>query len=121
MVLLEGIFTYFQAPAESVLNLGSELTPSSVLFSSLPVVIYLKYSVIILILAAVAYPYWKARRRYVALIDQIPGPPVEPWFPFLGHALLVLHLDRANFQYGTYACECELFYSGVLSIPYFRH
>ena len=127
MVLIEGIFEYFKMADNipvsdmSTPSLGEPASTASLLFSSQPVVIYLKYSVILLILLAVAYPYWKARRRMVALIDQIPGPPVVPWVPFLGHALLVLDLDRANFQYGTYSRESSLFLVGhsIFGAPHF--
>ena|SRR6218665_615462 len=101
MVLIKGVLTML---SEHLTHLCSYIP---IEFSS--VVIYAKYSVILLILFAVAFPYWRSRRRMVRLIDQIPGPPVEPWFPFLGHALLVLHLDRANFQYGTYSRKFALY------------
>ena len=54
----------------------------------------------------------RKRARMVKLIEQIPGPPVDPWFPWLGHALLVLDLDRFKFQHGTYA----LIYQMIASV-----
>ena len=45
---------------------------------------------------------WREWRRVYNLIEKIPGPPCHP-IPFLGHAGIVLELDRAKFKHGTYA------------------
>ena len=46
--------------------------------------------------------YRKRMRRIRDLLDKIPGPPVHP-IPFLGHAGIVLDLDRSKCEHGTYA------------------
>lgn len=43
-------------------------------------------------------------RNVVNLVERIPGPPTH-WL--LGHANLVLELDRVKFSYGTYVCEYQ--------------
>lgn len=48
--------------------------------------------------------YLIERRRVYNLIELIPGPPCHP-IPFLGHAGIVLDLDRTKYKYGTYACK----------------
>ncbi|RWS12117.1 cytochrome P450 monooxygenase-like protein [Dinothrombium tinctorium] len=59
----------------------------------------------ILLLMIVAFIFLKCVHRYlkwrkfVAIIDSIPGPPS---LGILGHAMLVVQLDRQQFEYGTY-------------------
>lgn len=48
--------------------------------------------------------YLIERRRVYNLIEKIPGPPCHP-IPFLGHAGIVLDLDRTKYKHGTYARE----------------
>ncbi|KAF7492036.1 Cytochrome P450 4c3 [Sarcoptes scabiei] len=49
------------------------------------------------------YKSIRNRINSIRLIDKIPGPPVNPYLPWLGHAYIVLALDRCNYKYGTYA------------------
>lgn len=67
-----------------------------------------KYVLLGSIFAFLLIRFLRQRARVVGLINKIPGPPVHPWFPWLGHALLVLDLDRCQFEHGTYACMCKL-------------
>lgn len=57
---------------------------------------------IILFIVTLIVFYYYRWKRFVNLIDKIPGPPVHPVAPWLGHAILVLDLDRRKFPYGTY-------------------
>lgn len=43
--------------------------------------------------------------NYAKIINKIPGPPVHPVIPWLGHAGLVLDLDKRKFPFGTYVCK----------------
>lgn len=63
--------------------------------------------------------YWmqrkiRARIRMWQLIEKIPGPPCHP-IPFLGHAGVVLDLDRCNSEYGTYALIYQML-TGVYAV-----
>ena len=62
-------------------------------------------SIVLMFVIYFVVQFLRRRASMVRLINKIPGPPVDPWFPWLGHAMLVLDLDRCKFQYGTYACK----------------
>lgn len=67
----------------------------------------LRYLLIISIISVFLFRFLQ-RRQYISnLIDKIPGPPVHPWLPWLGHTMLVLDLDRIKYQHGTYACKIQ--------------
>lgn len=52
--------------------------------------------------------YRARHQRVKQLLDKIPGPPVHP-IPFLGHAGVVLDLDRSNCEHGTYVLIYQMF------------
>jgi hypothetical protein len=56
---------------------------------------------ILVAVAFAAYHYYQWR-KLCSIIDRIPGPPVHPVIPWIGHACIVLDLDRCKFPYGTY-------------------
>lgn len=63
--------------------------------------------------------YWllkktRERIRMWQLIEKIPGPPCHP-IPFLGHAGVVLDLDRCKSEYGTYALIYQML-TGVYAV-----
>lgn len=62
-----------------------------------------KYLLVALVVLAIGWHYMQKRRWVVQMINRIPGPPVSPLLPWLGHAIIVLDLDRCKFQHGTYA------------------
>lgn len=64
-----------------------------------------KYLIIVMIVLAIGWHYIQKRRYVVQMINRIPGPPVSPLLPWLGHAVIVLDLDRCKFEHGTYACK----------------
>lgn len=65
----------------------------------------LRYVLVVLLAGTIILHHVRKRRRIVALIDQLPGPPVYPWFPWMGHAQLVLEIDRMKYEHGTYSCK----------------
>ncbi|KAJ6215404.1 hypothetical protein RDWZM_009904 [Blomia tropicalis] len=65
-------------------------------------------SIVLMFVIYFVVQFLRRRASMVRLINKIPGPPVDPWFPWLGHAMLVLDLDRCKFQYGTYALIYQL-------------
>jgi len=104
MVLLQMLANLIPAPLQ-VPQIWSPGILLSHFLQSLSVGFLLKYVLLCSVLLFVCIRFLRQRAQMVALIDRIPGPPVHPWFPWLGHALLVLDLDRCKFQYGTYARE----------------
>ena len=53
------------------------------------------------------YPKWKEFRRCYNLIEKIPGPPVHP-IPFVGHAKVILDIDKMKSEYGSYALVYQM-------------
>lgn len=53
-------------------------------------------------------------RRVFFMIEKIPGPPVHP-IPFLGHAGIVIDLDRSKSPFGTYALIYQML-SGIYTL-----
>ena len=113
MVLLESITHLLHVPIP-----GPETTwfiglLANNCFQYVSLSFFLKYVLLGSILAFVAIRFLRQRSQMVALINKIPGPPVDPWFPWLGHAMLVLDLDRCKFEHGTYACKFNFSYNYI--------
>lgn len=66
---------------------------------------YFKYFLLFIILIGFCLKLIKKQYEIICLIDKIPGPPVNPWLPWLGHAYIVLDLDRFKYSHGTYSCK----------------
>lgn len=66
---------------------------------------WFKYFLLIAIILGFCLRLIKKQYDLVSLIDKIPGPPVNPWIPWLGHAYIVLDLDRIKHSHGTYSCK----------------
>lgn len=65
------------------------------------------FFIVVLASVLIGLVFWLYARisnyiRVCKLIERIPGPPCHP-IPFLGHAGVVLDLDRSRCEYGTYA------------------
>lgn len=46
---------------------------------------------------------WRERRRMVALIEKMPGPPNAKYTPVFNHAITIVYLDLLNHKMGTFA------------------
>ncbi|KAI1303756.1 Cytochrome P450 4c3 [Halotydeus destructor] len=71
-------------------------------------------SMLVTSVLVIVYRKWMDYRRKFLLLEKIPGPPCHP-IPFLGHAGIVLELDRAGFKYGTYALIYQML-TGITGI-----
>lgn len=55
------------------------------------------------LLSALKFLAWfRARRRLVAAIELIPGPPNIPYSPVLNHTLVMVYLDSLRHKLGTF-------------------
>lgn len=63
---------------------------------------WFRITFLVILLAVYGLKRYLRWRKLVNLVEQIPGPPTH-WL--LGHANLVLDLDRVKFPYGTYVCK----------------
>nr|XP_027195023.1 cytochrome P450 4c3-like [Dermatophagoides pteronyssinus] len=88
-------------------KLLSATTSSFIISSSL-----IKYLILTSIFTFIIIHIIRRQYQLVTLVNKIPGPPVNPWVPWLGHAYIVLDLDRCRYQHGTYA----LIYQMVSSV-----
>lgn len=82
------------------------ITTTSFIVSSSSLI---KYMILISLFAFIIISIVRRQYQLVSIVNKIPGPPVNPWVPWLGHAYIVLDLDRCRYQHGTYACEYCLY------------
>ncbi|KAH7644730.1 cytochrome p450 4v2-like [Dermatophagoides farinae] len=85
------------------------ITTTSFIVSSSSLI---KYMILISLFAFIIISIVRRQYQLVSIVNKIPGPPVNPWVPWLGHAYIVLDLDRCHYQHGTYA----LIYQMVSSV-----
>jgi cytochrome P450 family 4 subfamily V len=95
--------TRFLGGQELLTNVFREVT---MVLKNLSYLQLLSITTVILLFMYLLPRYLEFRRCY-ALIEKMPGPPVHP-VPFVGHAKVILDIDKRNSEYGSYALVYQM-------------